>query len=258
MLFKATFTLEGILIFSTEVRPMISAGQAMGSYISPSPYIHNYPIIYGILGKSAEAYFVIPSLHYNYYEDKKTRGGITLNYTSVNQVIQDAKAGKGFYVFPLIPQKIITESFLLSSESWTYYLPTRAPTKNVFPRVTSYTAFMPGTEFYTYIVTDGKFEIPQWIRIGKKRWGIMKIKPNEVKVDKVTEAKNCTTSIPINIKDAEIFGYKIVSYSKLYETPNVEEGLIGWATLESCYEIKSRSAKITLPIPSPFINQLGM
>ncbi|WP_286188886.1 hypothetical protein [Sulfolobus sp. S-194] len=114
---------------------------------------------------------------------------------------------------------------------------------------------MPGTEFYTYIVTDGKFEIPKWIRIGKKRWGIMRIEPQEVKVDKVTQVGNCTTSIPVNIKDAEAFDYKVLSYSKLYETPNVEEGLIGWATLESCYEIKSRSARITLPIPKSFITQ---
>ncbi len=250
MLYKVNFILEGILIFSTEVRPMISSGEAMGSYISPSPYIHNYPVIYGMLEKSSEAYFVIPSLHYNYYEDKKTRGGITLNYTSVNQVIQNAKKGKGFYVFPLIPKKIITESFLLSAESWTYYLPTRAPTKNVFPRLTSYTAFMPGSEFITYMLADDEFDIPEWIRIGKKRWGIMKVKKEEVKIDNVTTVKNCTTSIPINVKDAEAFGYKVLNYSKLYETPNVEEGIIAWATLDSCEEIKTKGSRITIPIPS--------
>jgi len=43
---------------------MISAGKSLGSYISPSPYIHNYPVMYGMLGRPAEAYFVFPSLHY--------------------------------------------------------------------------------------------------------------------------------------------------------------------------------------------------
>ncbi|MCH4816228.1 MAG: type I-D CRISPR-associated protein Csc1 [Saccharolobus sp.] len=254
MLFKVTFKLEGILIFSTEVRPMISRGNSMGSYISPLPYIHNYPIIYGIKGKTGEAYFVFPSMHESYYDERKSKGE-KLNYTSVKEVLINAKRGIGFYPFPAIPKKIVTSSFLMSAESWSYSLQTRMPTKNVFPRLTSYTAFMPESEFVSYLITDGKFRIPDWIRIGKKRWGIMRINVQPLEIRDVREEKQCVTSIPINVKDAEYFGYKVISYSKLLETPSLEEGIIGWATLEKCPEIVTKYERITLPIPEAFLNE---
>ncbi|QGA53943.1 type I-D CRISPR-associated protein Csc1 [Sulfolobus sp. E5-1-F] len=255
MLYKVTYKLEGILIFSTEVRPMISRGNPMGSYISPLPYIHNYPIIYAINGKSCEAYFVFPSLHESYYEERKHKGE-KLNYTTVKEILDNAKKGIGFYPFPLIPKKIVTSSFLMSAESWSYGLLTRSPTKNVFPRLTSYTAFMPESEFVSYLVTDGKFQIPEWIRIGKKRWGIMKINAQPLEIKKVNELQQCVTSFPINVNDAEYFGYKVISYSKLLETPSLEEGIIGWANLEKCLEIVTKYERITLPIPKPFLPEV--
>ena len=251
-LYKATFQLQGILIFSTEVRPMISRGKAMGSYIAPLPYIHNYPIIYGILGKSAEAYFVIPSMHQADYEERKEEKP-RLQYKSVDEVLRNAKEGRGFYIFPLLPKKIITSSFLMSSESWSYGLLTRLPTKNVFPRLTSYTAFTPGSEFYTYMVTDDNFEIPEWIRIGKKRWGIMRVEAEELEVKEIKEEENCATSIPINVRDAEYFGYKVSNQSKVLETPSIEEGIIAWATLDKCYTVITRSGSVSLPIPEGFL-----
>lgn len=253
-LHKATFELQGILIFSTEVRPMISRGEAMGSYIAPLPYIHNYPVIYGILGKTAEAYFVIPSMHQADYEERKGKKP-SLKYTTIEKVLRDAKEGKGFYVFPLLPRKIVTSSFLMSSESWSYGLLTRLPTKNVFPRLTSYTAFTPQSEFYTYIVSDDSFQIPDWIRIGKKRWGIMRVKAEELEVKEIKEEENCTTSIPINVRDAEYFGYKVLNYAKILETSSLEEGIIAWATLNKCYTITSeRRERISLPIPPGFLS----
>ena len=252
-LYKVNFELQGVLIFSTEVRPMISGGQAMGSYIAPLPYIHNYPVIYGILGKTAEAYFVIPSMHQADYEERKGKTP-SLKYTTIEGVLRNAKEGKGFYVFPLLPRKIITSSFLMSAESWSYGLLTRMPTKNVFPRLTSYTAFTPQSEFYTYLVSDDYFEIPKWIRIGKKRWGIMKVEAEELEVKDIKEEENCTTSIPINVKDTEYFGYKVLNSAKVLETPSLEEGMIAWATLDKCYTVNTRGyEKPSLPIPPGFL-----
>ena len=250
-LYKVNFQLQGILIFSTEVRPMISRGEAMGSYIAPLPYIHNYPVIYGLFGKSAEAYFVIPSMHQADYEERKAKVS-KLKYTTVEEVLKNAKEGKGFYVFPLLPKKIVTSSFLMSSESWSYGLLVRMPTKNIFPRVTSYTAFMPESEFYTYMVTDGNFEIPEWIRIGKKRWGIMRVKAEEMEIKEIREEKNCTASIPVNVKDTEYFGYKVLNQAKVIETPLIEEGIIAWATLDKCYTVSTKGQNISLPIPQGF------
>ncbi|WCM36550.1 type I-D CRISPR-associated protein Cas5/Csc1 [Sulfolobus islandicus] len=248
-LYKANFYLQGVLIFSSEVRPMISASSAMGSYISPSPHIHNYPIMYGMLGKPAEAYFVFPSLHYLSFTERKGRTTKTnkgLQYTSIKKLLDDFKKGKdSFYVFPLLPVKFTVSSFLLSAESWSYVLPTRSSTKNVFPRITSYSAFMPGSIFTTYVLTQGNVKLPQWIRIGKKRWGIFKVEYEEVKVKKVEKRSNELTTIPINYSDAEYFGFKIKSFSKVLETPNVEEGMIGWAELEECQVINNQ---ICLPI----------
>ncbi|TRM94418.1 type I-D CRISPR-associated protein Csc1 [Sulfolobus sp. A20-N-G8] len=245
-IFEALFTLEGVLIFSTEVRPAISQGQAKGSYINPLPYIHNYPVMYGLMGKSSEAYFVIPSLHEEAYTGKKG-----LRYTSVSDMIRKFKKGQegSMYVFPLIPKRIKTMSFLMSSESWTYVLPVRGRIKNVYPRLTNYTAFAPESTFFTYVITVGETTLPRWIRIGKKRWGIMRVDMKEIRDFKVQKVQNEVTSIPINIKDAEEFGYEIKSYSKLIETPNIEEGVIGWATLGQCVQIEAKGSKICLPIP---------
>jgi CRISPR-associated protein Csc1 len=247
-LYKANFYLQGILIFSTEVRPMISAGSSMGSYVSPSPHVHNYPIMYGMLGKPAEAYFVFPSLHYLDYPERRGRvkSGKGLQYTSVSKLLEDFKNGRdSFYSFPLFPVKFSVSSFLLSAESWSYVLPVRTPTKNVFPRLTSYSAFMPGSQFFTYVVTQGNVKLPQWIRIGKKRWGIFRVEYEEVKINKVEKRRNEPTSVPINYRDAEFFGFKINSFSKVLETPNPQEGLIGWAVLDECEVVNDR---ICLPI----------
>lgn len=253
-IYKANFHLQGVLVFSTEVRPMISSGKSMGSYISPSPHIHNYPVIYGMLGKPAEAYFVFPSLHYlDYTERRKTAVSKKgLQYTSVKKLLKDFKEGKdSFYVFPLVPVKFSVSSFLLSAESWSYVVPTRLPLKNVFPRLTSYSVFMPGSEFTTYVVTQGNVKLPEWIRIGKKRWGLFKIEYNEIKVEKVEKRVNELSSIPINSADAEFFGFHLNSFAKVLETPNVEEGVIGWGQLEECEVIIGRldKAKVELCLP---------
>ena len=254
-LYRASFKLHGILIFSSEIRPMITAGEAMGSYISPSPYIHNYPVMYGLLGKPSETYFVFPSLHYLDYEERMSRAPTRrgLQYTSIKKLLEDFKNGRdSFYVFPLAPTRLVVSSFLLSAESWSYVIPTRSPTKNVFPRLTSYTAFMPGSEFETYVVIQGSIKPPRWVRIGKKRWGIFRVDYDEVRVEEVRVERNRVTSIPINYNDARFFGFEARSFSKVLETPNIEEGLIGWAELEECTVIQGTinrdKIEVCLPI----------
>ncbi|BCS94299.1 type I-D CRISPR-associated protein Csc1 [Metallosphaera javensis (ex Sakai et al. 2022)] len=257
-IYEADFTLEGFLIFSTEVKPMITSSSSMGSYITPSPYIHNYPIMYGLLGMPSEAYFVIPSLHKADYELKAKRGGEKLQYTTVKKEIEKfaKKEEQSLYSFPLVPKKIVVNSFLLSAESWSYALPTRKPTKNVFPRLTSYSAFSPGSKFMTYIVTSDDYplsKLPRWIRIGKKRWGILDIYYNEVEIKDIKQStEECTSSIPVNDIDTEKFGYEIKEFAKILDTPSLEEGKIGWATTDKCLKIKgqieNRYISITLPL----------
>jgi len=251
--YKVNFRLDGILIFSSEVRPAVSRGEKLGSYISPLPYIHNYPVIYGMLGKSAEVYFVRSSTARADYEDRKTNLPFKLKYTTVEETIENGKNGRGFYIFPLFPKEIITSSFFLSSEIWSYSKTIRYPTKNVFPRVTSYTAFMPESRFYTYMVTDDEFEIPEWIRIGKKRWGIMRVEPKELEIKGIKDVNDCETSIPVNVKDTEEFGYKILKQAKVLETPSIKAGVIAWATIEKCYSLLTKDGEVTLPIPPGFL-----
>ncbi|ARM76978.1 type I-D CRISPR-associated protein Csc1 [Acidianus manzaensis] len=259
-IYEAELTLEGFLIFSTEVKPMITSYSSMGSYITPSPYIHNYPVMYGLLGMPSEAYFVIPSLHKADYElkGKKSGGNSLLRYTTVKREIEKfaKKEEQSLYSFPLVPKKIIVNSFLLSSESWSYALPTRKPTKNVFPRLTSYSAFSPGSRFMTYIVTSDdypKSKLPRWIRIGKKRWGILQIYYNEVEIKDIKEStEECASSIPVNDIDTEKFGYEIKNFAKVLETSSLKEGKIGWAITDKCLKIKgeieNKRVSITLPL----------
>ena len=256
-LFRAELTLQGILVFSSEVRPMISAGKSMGSYISTSPYVHNYPVMYGLMGKSSEAYFVIPSLHEADYADRKGKGQ-SLKYTSVKRMIDDFASGKdgAFYAFPLLPRGFTVSSFLFSAESWSYVIPTRGDLKNVFPRLTSYSAIMPGSRFITFIAVNGDARLPRYIRIGKKRWGIFKVDYEEVGVERVEKRRDAVSSIPVNRQDSQRFGFRVKSFAKVLETPNLAEGEIGWATFEECNvfvgstEIRGERVELCLPLPS--------
>ena len=256
-LLRADLTLQGILVFSSEVRPMISAGGSMGSYISTSPYVHNYPVMYGLMGKPSEAYFVIPSLHEAYYTDRKA-GGQGLSYTSVKRMIEDFVSGKdgAFYAFPLLPTSFTVSSFLLSAEAWSYVVPTRGGLKNVFPRLTSYSAIMPGSKFTTFIAVNGDARLPRYIRIGKKRWGLFKVEYEEVRVERVERRRDAVSSIPVNFLDSQRFGFRVKSFAKVLETPNLAEGEIGWATFEECNvfvgstEVRGERVELCLPLPS--------
>ena len=269
-LFKAFFDLEGIMAFSSEIRPLIFANNSMGSYISTLPYIHNYPIMYGLLGKSSEAYAIIPSLHYNEYESRKQKTDKKgLIYNSVKSVIEDFIKDKqgSFYVFPLMPESLNIYSFLMSSESWSYALPVRNRLKNVFPRLTSYTAFMPGSKFWTYIIVNNnppglaKGSRAAWIRVGKKRWGVFKVKYEELKAEKCINQNEKMTSIPVNLADTEKFGVEIVSSSTVLRTPNISEGPIAWASIRDCRLIKVPNKNKTfedlcLPLPAEVISKI--
>ena len=261
-MFRADLTLHGILVFSSEVRPMIyatddSEEMGSGSYISTSPYVHNYPVMYGLMGKPSEAYFVIPSLHEAYYTDRKA-GGQGLRYTSVKRMIEDFASGKegAFYAFPLIPKSFNVSSFLFSAESWSYVIPTRGGLKNVFPRLTSYSAIMLGSKFTTFIAVNGDARLPRYIRIGKKRWGLFKVDYEEVHIERVERRRDAVSSIPVNRQDAQTFGFRTKSFTKILETPNLGEGEIGWATFEECNVFVGRTevggvrVELCLPLPS--------
>lgn len=247
-------------MFSSEVRPMVSAGGSMGSYVSTSPYVHNYPVMYGLMGKSAEAYFVIPSLHEAYYADRKAKGE-GLRYTSVKRMIDDFASGKegSFYAFPLVPRTFTVSSFLLSAESWSYVVPTRGGLKNVFPRLTSYSAIMPGSRFVTFVAVHGDARLPSYIRIGKKRWGVFRVDYEEVHIERVEKRKDTASSLLVNSEDVKRFGFKVKSFARVLETPNFrEEGEIGWATFEECnvfvgtVKRPGREERVELCLPLPW------
>ena len=166
-------------------------------------------------------------------------------------MIEKFKKGEegSFYIFPLLPKEFSVTSFLLSSESWTYAPLVRGRTKNMFPRLTSYSALSPGSEFTTFIATRGEVNLPRYIRIGKKRFGLLKLNYEEIKVENIVKKNDQTTSIPVNSVDVRTFGFRIASFSRVLETPNIDEGEIGWAKLDECTVIISGGEELCLPLP---------
>ena len=207
--------------------------------------------MYGLMNKPSETYFIIPSLHYWYYEERKKESTGRLRYTSVTEMIEKFVRGEegSFYAFPMLPQEFSVTSFILSSESWLYAPMVRRATKNMFPRLTSYTAIQPGGKFLTYVAVNGEARLPRYIRIGKKRSGIMKLDYNELKVKEVLKARNQPTSFPVNYKDVKRFGFKVISFSKLLQSPNIDEGDIGWAVVEECTVLVTEEGELCLPLP---------
>lgn len=257
-LYEVNLRVEGFLIFSSEVMPRLGG---VGSLIATSPYVHNYPVIYSLLNMSSETYYQLPSLHLQTYSGRKSRGKFDLRYTTIMRNLQMLKQGKkGVYAFPLRPIKLNVMTFFLSSESWGYGLLTRLPTKNVFPRATTYVGFGPESEFTTYVVTVDT-EIPEWIRIGKKRWGLLKVRKKEVEIKGVKKATNISASTPINLYDTKLFDYNVKSFSKVLETHSKpkdypESSLIGYAQLEECEVLQINMDELCLPLPHKVIEEL--
>ena len=262
-IYIADMSLHGILIFSTEQRPSL-AGEG-GAVISTCYYIHNYPLIYGFMGVSAEAYAVIPSLHFRFYEQIKNEvpeiASEPLHYGLVERLIKNLLEGReGIYVYPAQPLRITTKKFFMRAKG-SGYADFQGALKNVYPRIVHYVAITPPSEFRT-IVLALKKKLPKelYIRIGMKRMGLFKIRLREAKVEDMIDA-SAWSSIPVNLYDINQFGYSSADdFIKVLETRSKPlnkptASVIGYIKTRDLFIIRDGFSELRIPLPQKLLRK---
>lgn len=252
-IYIARLELHGVLLFASEQRPSLS--EEGGAVISASQFIHNYPLIYGLLHRSAEAYAVIPSLHFMTYDElssSKFRSALArepLRYTSVEEQLRALvegcrRDGGCVYSFPAYPLRVTMRKFFMAAKG-SGYADFRGRLKTVYPRLVHYVAIVPPSEFSTVVLTYG-IELPKtmYVRIGMKRMGLFKVTLSEAEVTSRVSELGWTT-IPVNLYDLKLFGYDVVDFLKVLETRSKppkkpDASVIGYAMCRNLFTIRPR------------------
>jgi len=178
--------LHGIFWFHTYAQPR-------DKYAHMSlPIIHNYPIMLSLLGRPVEhSYLSVSDLILKTFDSSKVW------------------SEHGFYVYPAVGTRVLTRSITFSlgdTEHMTFKTKIRAPV----PDLTVNQVYLPGSVFKTYVLlnNDVPFELPEFIRLGAKRYGIFKV--NVVKAMK-GEVRGYASSLnvthPYNADDCPSSSY---------------------------------------------------
>lgn len=250
--------LQGVLIFATEQRP--SLAEEGGAIIITGHYIHNYPLIYGLAGRSTEAYAVIPSLHFLSYQDLE-KGAFRpklarepLHYGFVEEQLKNLLEGKeSVYAFPAFPQKITPRKFFMQAKG-SGYAEFRGALKTVYPRLEHYVALVPPSTFKTVILANN-MELPRvlYLRIGMKRMGLFKVFLKEARItDAVGDL--AWTNVPVNLHDVGLFGYNPLDVIKALETRSKPAerplaSVIGYIRCKGLFLVKAGREEYRVPLP---------
>jgi len=263
-IYAADLELQGVLIFATEQRP--SLAEEGGPVISTGHFIHNYPLIYGFAERNAEAYAVIPSLHFLSYEELKKSAFVSkiakapLRYIFVEdqlkKLLEDREA---VYVFPAFPLRITTKKFFMQAKG-SGYAEFRGALKTVYPRLEHYIAIVPPSHFRT-IVLANNVELPQviYIRIGMKRMGLFKVSLERAEVlEQIDEVD--WTNVPVNLHDAGLFGYEIMDVIKVLETRSKAPSkplasMIGYIRARKLFLVRCRNEEFRIPLPLKLVKK---
>jgi len=266
-IYVADMELQGVLLFSSEQRPALASPG--GAVITTSPFIHNYPLIYGFYNKPVEAYTVIPSLHFLSYKSlKESRfvpkklAKMPLKYMFVEQKIKRfLEGGRALYVFPAYPLKITRKKFFMAAKGYGY-VEFRGRLKTVYPRLEQYVAIVPPSRFRTVVLSN--FELPStiYIRIGMKRMGLFKVQLKKANILRRVE-EYAWTSVPVNLHDVGLFGYTVFNVLKLLEKYSKPQdkplsAVIGYIRARNLFEVSvHHSTVLRIPLPLKLIDRKG-
>ena len=255
--YVADMELFGVLIFSSGQRPAVA--EPGGPVIEVSPFIHNYPLIYGFNGRPVESYAVIPSLHYLSYEGlRESRhapklAAEPLKYTFVDEQIRRLLRGEGaVYAFPAYPERVYARKFFMAAKG-AGYAEFRGRLKTVYPRLEHYVALTPPSRFKTVLLST--IELPQtlYVRIGMKRMGLFKATLRKARIVGRVEGL-AWTSIPVNFYDVGLFGYAIYDAVKVLETRSKPpekplSSIIGYVATEGLAVVAHGEERLRVPAP---------
>ncbi len=204
--YAANATVHGPLIYTSYI-----VGSSKTGYLyATSPYIHNYPLIYGISERPSEASYIVTSKHVQ---------GRPLEYRLVREVVESLARGDtppAPYVFPLQPVHVDYVTIHTTMLADQYYFDVRAKPKTVAPRNQNYIAIKPGSRFRTFIVSPRPLPSMLYLSVGVKRLGIIQLRLCEYRPVERMEREAFST-ILVNEGDTRLFGYD-GDYTLVYES----------------------------------------
>lgn len=190
----------------------IVGGTKTGFIFSTPAYLHNYPLMYALMERPAEAAFV---------ESGKTLTVKALKYKSLSEWVRMAARGddgEWVYAYPPLPvrvKRVLIHTTMLADQ---YYYDVRGRLKTYAPRNQNYVAIAPGSEYCGLVISPRRLPRKAYISIGVKRLGILKLSLYEASVTGRSEGLALST-IPINEGDMDAMGVRGLSYKLLWEFP---------------------------------------
>ncbi len=244
-LYIANIEVHGVLLFSKIQESLKEAILSPGPLIRSSIYIHNYPLIYGLMNYSSEEIY-----------------GIT---GKPSYRVVDEALNTGIYVYPGEPIHVNYVRIFLSPTPETLIIPEKPKPKIVHPQQVHYYAIGPGSIFKTVIITPPGYYVPRYIRIGKKRWGLLRIrlvKPEEI-ID-ITEKYTGFSTIPVNIGDMRRLGVEIIDTNTVLVTRNNpyigDRSIIGYVRakpmIRITYKTGNRLRREYIPVPPSILREI--
>jgi len=270
--YLADMHLHGILLFSSVCRPALA--KPGGAFIQCAGYIHNYALIYGFSNVPVASYAVVPSRHFLAYRSLETRSrriapflasARPLTYLLVREAIEKLLRDEdSIYVYPAQPVEVHVKKFLMSAKG-SGYAEVRGSLKTVYPRMEHYVALVPPSRFKTIVLASGRKELPKvmFVRIGMKRLGIFKVVLRECRIDRRVPDPRWS-SLPVNLYDTELFGYDVMDFVKVLETPSKptdsngrivpQASVVGYALVRDmyivrCYDAAGHGEEYIVPLP---------
>jgi len=203
-------------VIATVHSPLIFTSYTVGSsktgyLFATSPYIHNYPLLYAISERPAEAAYVVTSKHLS--KDRR------LEYRLARQVVEALARGENppaAYPYPLQPITVDYVTIHTTMLTDQYYFDVRAKPKTIAPRNQNYVAIKPGSRFYGLIVSPTPLPPRLYVSIGVKRLGILRLDLYEMEPVEKLEGEAVSTVL-VNEGDTRLFGYE-GSYTLVFET----------------------------------------
>ena len=186
--FEVELELHGVFWFHTIAQPRekyVHAGL---------PLIHNYPLTLAFLGRPVDESYA------------------SVAYTIARSA--DARVAweqRGFYVYPASATRMYVRQVLFSMDG-TGYLTVKAKTRASVPDLTSHQVFLPGSVFRTYLISRSREPgLPQFVRLGAKRYGVFKVHYNYLGVGAPqVNADGKRATHPFNVRECPASSYHAV------------------------------------------------
>jgi len=205
--YAAIATVHSPIIFTS----YIVGSSKTGYLFATSPYIHNYPLLYALNERPAEAAYVITSKHLS--RDKQ------LEYRLAREVVEALARGKrppAPYPYPLQPLRVDYVTIHTTMLADQYYFDIRSKPKTIAPRNQNYVALKPGSRLYTLIVSPTPLPPRLYASIGVKRLGILRLDLYEMEPVERLDGEAISTVL-VNEGDTARFGYD-GDYTLVFET----------------------------------------